>query len=192
MPPEMGRRRWELYSSIPLSRYKSNRVSPHTPGVPTVSRKYASQYRCHSNIPCELYNQHRTAEFPTVKDGFAKEGGTTGGTNNAVILLQDRSATEFHSVLMDVKVGLAHEVLDLVQPRFQLSILKDCGSGRGAEHVQQGSVRVKRKSNLLHLPIGQPSDQGVTVCSGQPESQIGPTRSTLNSDESSGEGKKKG
>lgn len=35
---------------------------------------------------------------------------------------------------MDVEISLAHEVLDLVQPRFELLVLKDRVSALGAVH----------------------------------------------------------
>lgn len=66
-------------------------------------------------------------------------------THNTIILLHGGgwSTTEFHGVLVDVKVNLPHEVLDLVQSRFQFPILKDRISGCVSDHTGRGSVATK-------------------------------------------------
>jgi hypothetical protein len=50
---------------------------------------------------------------------------------------------------MNVKICLALEVLDLVQPWFQLSILKDRISGRGIGHGMREPAVVKAKSSVV-------------------------------------------
>ena len=59
-------------------------------------------------------------------------------THDTVVLLHGGggSTTDLHVVLVDVNIRLANEVLDLVQPRFQLPALKYRIVGWGIRHVQ--------------------------------------------------------
>ena len=71
------------------------------------------------------------------------------GTHDTVVLLQGRggSTTDLHVVLVDVDISLADEVLDLVQPRFQLPTIKDHMIGWGIRHTRQAPVVVEVRLN---------------------------------------------
>lgn len=61
---------------------------------------------------------------------------------------------------MNVEISPAQEVLDLVQPWFQLSILKDRISVRGGGHGRRKSTAVEAKYNVLCTCTQQPSKPG--------------------------------
>lgn len=71
------------------------------------------------------------------------------GTHNTVVLLQGRggSTTDLHGMLVDVNISPANEVLDLVQPRFQLPILKNRMAGGRIGHTRQAPVVVEDRLN---------------------------------------------
>ena len=114
--------------------------------------------------------------------------GETRGTHNTVILLQGRggSTTDPHRVLVNVNISLANEVLDLVEPRFQLPTLKDRMSGWGGKHTRRVSVVVKARLKAATL---------ATVFGRAPRWPIPDwsrlIRSQLRSDDLSGRGKKR-